>query len=111
MTNILTFFSTRTLLQIVFVLGSAVALKAWSLGLLFGGLHRSPDEGSEIRDEVRAVPDLAALIRATHRDATAISGAATATGPDIPAPSLRSHPSPPASCLEYRSGRRRRAPA
>jgi hypothetical protein len=36
MTNILTFFSTRTLLQIVFVLGSAVAMKAWSLGLLFG---------------------------------------------------------------------------
>jgi hypothetical protein len=36
MTNILTFLSTRTLLQIVFVLGSAVALKAWSLGLLFG---------------------------------------------------------------------------
>ena len=37
MTNILTFFSTPTLLQIVFVLGSAVAMKAWSLGLLFGG--------------------------------------------------------------------------
>ena len=37
MTNILTFFSTRTLLQIIFVLGSAVAMKAWSLGLLFGG--------------------------------------------------------------------------
>jgi hypothetical protein len=37
MTNILAFFSTRTLLQIVFVLGSAVAMKAWSLGLLFGG--------------------------------------------------------------------------
>jgi len=36
MTHILTFFSTRTLLQIVFILGSAVALKAWSLGLLFG---------------------------------------------------------------------------
>jgi hypothetical protein len=36
MTNIITFFSTRTLLQIVFILGSAVALKAWSLGLLFG---------------------------------------------------------------------------
>jgi hypothetical protein len=36
MTNILTFLSTRTLLQIVFVLGSSVALKAWSLGLLFG---------------------------------------------------------------------------
>jgi hypothetical protein len=37
MTNIITFFSTRTLLQIVFILGSAVTLKAWSLGLLFGG--------------------------------------------------------------------------
>ena len=37
MTHILTFFSTRTLLQIVFILGSAVTLKAWSLGLLFGG--------------------------------------------------------------------------
>jgi len=37
MTNIIRFFSTRTLLQIVFVLGSAVTLKAWSLGLLFGG--------------------------------------------------------------------------
>jgi hypothetical protein len=36
MTNILTFFSTRTLLQIIFVLGSTVAMKAWSLGL-FGG--------------------------------------------------------------------------
>jgi hypothetical protein len=36
MTHILTFFSTRTLLQIVFILGSAAALKAWSLGLLFG---------------------------------------------------------------------------
>jgi hypothetical protein len=36
MTNILTFFSPRTLRQIVFILGSAVALKAWSLGLLFG---------------------------------------------------------------------------
>ena len=36
MTNILTFLSTRTLLQSVFVLGAAVALKAWSLGLLFG---------------------------------------------------------------------------
>jgi hypothetical protein len=33
MINILAFFSTRTLLQIVFVLGSAVAMKAWSLGL------------------------------------------------------------------------------
>jgi hypothetical protein len=37
MSNILTFFSTRTLLQIIFVLGSTVAMKAWSLGLLFGG--------------------------------------------------------------------------
>jgi hypothetical protein len=37
MTAILTFFSTRTLLQIIFILGSAVAMKAWSLGLLFGG--------------------------------------------------------------------------
>jgi hypothetical protein len=37
MTTILTFFSTRTLLQIIFILGSAVAMKAWSLGLLFGG--------------------------------------------------------------------------
>jgi hypothetical protein len=33
MTNILAFFSTRTLLLFVFVLGSAVAMKAWSLGL------------------------------------------------------------------------------
>jgi hypothetical protein len=37
MTNILTlvstFFSTRTLLQIAFVLGAAVAMKAWSLGV------------------------------------------------------------------------------
>lgn len=37
MANIFAFFSTRTLLQIIFVLGSAVAMKAWSLGLLFGG--------------------------------------------------------------------------
>ena len=37
MTAILTFFSTRTLLQIIFILGSAVGMKAWSLGLLFGG--------------------------------------------------------------------------
>ena len=38
MTNILTFFSTRTLLQIAFILASAAAMKAWSLGLLFGGI-------------------------------------------------------------------------
>ena len=37
MTNILTFFSTRTLLQIAFILASTVAMKAWSLGLLFVG--------------------------------------------------------------------------
>ncbi len=37
MTNILAFFSTRTLLQIIVVLGATVAMKAWSLGLLFGG--------------------------------------------------------------------------
>lgn len=37
MTKILTFFSTRTLLQIILVLGSTVAMKAWSLGLMFGG--------------------------------------------------------------------------
>ena len=37
MTNILTFFSTRTLLQIIFVLGATAAMKAWSLGLVFGG--------------------------------------------------------------------------
>jgi len=37
MTNILTFFSTRTLLQIIFILGATVAMKAWSLGLVFGG--------------------------------------------------------------------------
>jgi len=37
MTNILTFFSTRTLLQIIVVLGATVAMKAWNLGLMFGG--------------------------------------------------------------------------
>ncbi len=37
MTNILAIFSTRTLLQIIFVLASAATMKAWSLGLLFGG--------------------------------------------------------------------------
>ena len=37
MTNIVAFFSTRTLLQIIFVLASTVAMKAFSLGLLFGG--------------------------------------------------------------------------
>jgi hypothetical protein len=37
MTNILAFFSTRTLLQIIFVLGSTIAMKAWSLGLIVGG--------------------------------------------------------------------------
>jgi len=37
MTNILTFFSTRTLLQIIVILGTTVAMKAWSLGLVFGG--------------------------------------------------------------------------
>jgi hypothetical protein len=37
MTNVLAFFSTRTLLQIAFILASTVAMKAWSLGLLFGG--------------------------------------------------------------------------
>jgi hypothetical protein len=37
MTDILTFFSTRTLLQIIFILGATVAMKAWSLGLVFGG--------------------------------------------------------------------------
>ena len=37
MTNILKFFSTRTLLQIIFVLGATVAMKAWNLGLVFGG--------------------------------------------------------------------------
>ncbi len=37
MTNILTFFSTRTLLQIAFILASTVAMKAWSLGLSFVG--------------------------------------------------------------------------
>jgi hypothetical protein len=44
-------------------------------------------------------------------DATATFGAATATGPDIPAPSLRPLMSPPASCPGCRSGPRRRAPA
>ena len=33
MTDIFTFFSTRTLLQIAFVLASTAAMKAWSLGL------------------------------------------------------------------------------
>ena len=37
MTNILTFFSTRTLLQIIVILGTTVAMKAWNLGLMFGG--------------------------------------------------------------------------
>jgi hypothetical protein len=37
MTDILTFFSTRTLLQIILILASTVAMKAWSLGLVFGG--------------------------------------------------------------------------
>ena len=37
MTNVLAFFSTRTLLQIAFILASTVAMKAWRLGLLFGG--------------------------------------------------------------------------
>ena len=37
MTNILAFFSTRTLLQVAFVLSSTATMKAWSLGLLFGG--------------------------------------------------------------------------
>jgi hypothetical protein len=37
MTTILAFFSTRTLLQIIFVLASTAVMKAWSLGLLFGG--------------------------------------------------------------------------
>ena len=37
MTNILAFFSTRTLLQIAFILASTVAMKAWSLGLFFVG--------------------------------------------------------------------------
>ena len=41
----------------------------------------------------------------------AISGATTATGPDIPAPSLRPLTSPPASCPGCRSGPKRRAPA
>ena len=34
MTSILTFFSARTLLQIIVVLTATVAMKAWSLGLL-----------------------------------------------------------------------------
>jgi len=34
MTNILAFFTTRTLLQVAFVQASTVAMKAWSLGLL-----------------------------------------------------------------------------
>jgi hypothetical protein len=33
MTDIFAFFSTRTLLQIAFVLASTAAMKAWSLGL------------------------------------------------------------------------------
>jgi hypothetical protein len=37
MANILAFFSTRTLLQIAFILASTVAMKAWSLGLFFVG--------------------------------------------------------------------------
>lgn len=37
MTAILAFFSTRTLLQIIFVLASTAVMKAWSLGLLFAG--------------------------------------------------------------------------
>jgi len=37
MTNIFAFFTTRTLLQVAFVLASTVAMKAWSLGLFFGG--------------------------------------------------------------------------
>jgi hypothetical protein len=37
MTNILALFSTRTLLQIAFILASTAAMKAWSLGLFFGG--------------------------------------------------------------------------
>jgi hypothetical protein len=36
MTNVLAFVSTRTLLQIAFILASTVAMKAWSLGLLGG---------------------------------------------------------------------------
>jgi hypothetical protein len=32
MTDIFAFFSTRTLLQIAFVLASTAAMKAWSLG-------------------------------------------------------------------------------
>ena len=37
MTNALAFFTTRTLLQVAFILASTVAMKAWSLGLFFGG--------------------------------------------------------------------------
>ena len=37
MTNILTFLSMRALLQIIVVLGATVAMKAWNLGLVFGG--------------------------------------------------------------------------
>jgi hypothetical protein len=33
MTNIAALLSTRTLLQIAFILASTVAMKAWSLGL------------------------------------------------------------------------------
>ena len=37
MTNILALFSTRTLLQIAFILASTAAMKAWSLGMFVGG--------------------------------------------------------------------------
>ena len=37
MTTILAFFSTRTLLQIIFILGATIVMKAWNLGLMFGG--------------------------------------------------------------------------
>ena len=33
MTDIFAFFTTRTLVQVAFVLASTVAMKAWSLGL------------------------------------------------------------------------------
>jgi hypothetical protein len=33
MTNIFAFFTTRTLLQVAFILASTAAMKAWSLGL------------------------------------------------------------------------------
>ena len=46
MTNILTFFSTRTLLQIVFVLGSAVASR--KIGLFPTTRASSPHERSEM---------------------------------------------------------------